>query len=181
MLISGELKQTNIAEYILYMWQTEDIVRAFGYDIEKIKENIVEKYDVSDEIKENILNWYRSIIEMSELENIKKTGHLQIIKNNVNDLYDLHLQLLNKPDEFQYRQAYDFALPHIKALEEKMAGTTENQIDVCLHGLYAFMFLKMQQKEISKETSASMESFRKLIALLSAKHKDREEHPEKYY
>jgi len=181
MLISSELKQTNIAEYILYMWQTEDVIRAFDFDIEKIKKEIVEKYDVSDEVKENIVSWYESMIQMAELENVKKSGHLQIIRNIVNDLNDLHLWLLNQPSEVQYKQYFDLALPHIKALEEKMRGTSENDIDVCLHGLYALMLLKMQKKEISKDTQTAMETFRKLIALLSSKYKDREGHPEKYY
>jgi flagellin-specific chaperone FliS len=181
MLISSELKQTNIAEYILYMWQTEDIIRSFDFDIEKIKSDIVDKYDVSDEIERNIISWYDSIIQMSEQENIKKSGHLQILRNIVNDLYDLHLWLLSRPDQVQYKQTFDIALPHIKALEEKMKGTAENDVDVCLHGLYAIMLLKMQQKEINKDTQAAIETFRKLIALLAAKYKEREEHPEKYY
>ncbi len=181
MLISSELKQTNIAEYILYMWQTEDTIRALNFDIEKIKEFIVDKYDVSDEIKENILNWYKSIIQMAKLENIKKSGHLQILRNIVNDLYDLHLWLLNRPEEVQYRQYFDLALPHIKELEKKMQGTAENDIDVCLHGLYAVMLLNMQKKEISKDTKTAIETFRKLISLLAAKYKDREEKPDKYY
>ncbi len=181
MLISSELKQTNIAEYILYMWQTEDIIRAFNFDIDKIKLEIVEKYDVSEEVKENILSWYKSMIQMAELENVKKSGHLQIIRNIVNDLNDLHLWLLSQPNEVQYKQYFDLALPHIKALEEKMQGTAENDIDVCLHGLYVLMLLKMQKKEISNDTQTAIESFRKLIALLSAKYKDREEHPEKYF
>lgn len=181
MLISSELKQTNIAEYILYMWQTEDIVRSFEFDIEKIKSGIIDKYDVSVEHKNNIISWYESLIQMAELENVKKNGHLQILRNIVNDLNDLHLWLLTRPDQVQYKQTFDIALPHIKALEEKMQGTAENDIDVCLHGLYAVMLLKMQQKEISKDTQAAIETFRKLIALLAAKYKDREEHPEKYY
>ena len=35
MIISEELKNNNIAEYILYMWQTEDLIRSFDFDIEK--------------------------------------------------------------------------------------------------------------------------------------------------
>ncbi len=181
MLISSELKQTNIAEYILYMWQTEAIIRAFNFDIEKIKSEIIDKYQVSDDVKENLISWYKSLSQMAELENVKKSGHLQILRNIVNDLNDLHLWLLNQPTEVQYRQTFDMALPHIKALEAKMQGTQENDIDVCLNGLYALMLLKMQKKEISSDTQTAIETFRKLIALLSAKYKDREEHPEKYY
>ncbi len=181
MLISSKLKQTNIAEYILYMWQTEDILRAFDFNINKIKSEIIEKYNVDNDTKKNITSWYKSIIQMAELENIKKNGHLQILRNIVTDLNDLHLWLLNHPSETQYKQYFDMALPHIKALEEKMLGTAENDIDVCLHGLYAVMLLKMQKKEISSDTNAAVETFRQLIASAAAKYKDREEHPEKYY
>ncbi|NPA66995.1 MAG: DUF4924 family protein [Chlorobi bacterium] len=181
MLISKELKKENIAEYILYMWQTEDTVRALDFDINKIKEVIVDKYDVPEETKKEILSWYKSIIEMAELENIKKSGHLQIIKNLVNDLYDLHLWLLNQPEEIQYRQYFETALPHIKALEKKMNGTAENDIDVCLHGLYTVMLLRIQGKKINKDTETAVKTFQKLIALLSAKYKEREEHPDRYY
>ena len=34
MFIAQKLKQTNIAEYLIYMWQIEDIIRAAGCDID---------------------------------------------------------------------------------------------------------------------------------------------------
>ena len=41
MFISKQLKENNIAEYLIYMWQVEDMIRANGCDMEKIKKNIV--------------------------------------------------------------------------------------------------------------------------------------------
>lgn len=35
MYISKQLKQKNIAEYLLYMWQVEDMIRANNFDMEK--------------------------------------------------------------------------------------------------------------------------------------------------
>ena len=39
MFISKQLKENNIAEYLIYMWQVEDMIRANGCDMEKIKKN----------------------------------------------------------------------------------------------------------------------------------------------
>ena len=36
MYISQQLKQQNIAEYLLYMWQVEDSIRANQFDMAKI-------------------------------------------------------------------------------------------------------------------------------------------------
>ncbi|NPA45429.1 MAG: DUF4924 family protein [Chlorobi bacterium] len=181
MFIAEDLKKNNIAEYIIYMWQTEDMIRSLDFDIEKIQEQIIDKYDIDDEAKAALREWYLSLIQMAELENIKESGHLQVITNIVNDLNDLHLWLLSEVSQIQYRQAYEFAAPNIKLLSSKMKVDVTNEIDICLHGLYAIMLLKLQKKEIHKDTLAAVDSFRKLISILVSKYHDREKHPEKYY
>jgi hypothetical protein len=181
LFISEELRRTNIAEYVLYMWQTEDMLRSLGFDIHKIQEAVIDKHDVSDELKDKLRNWYSGFIQMAELENIQKEGHLQVIKNVVNDMNDLHLWLLTQPSEVQYKKYYETAQPNIQALASKMQGKLNNEIDICMHGLYAQLLLSIQKKDISPETSNAFESFRQLIALLAAKYHDREENPDKYY
>ena len=44
MFISKQLKQQNIAEYLIYMWQVEDLIRAHGCDLERIRESLVARY-----------------------------------------------------------------------------------------------------------------------------------------
>ena len=41
MIVAKEKRENNIAEYLLYMWQVEDIIRACNYDITVINANIV--------------------------------------------------------------------------------------------------------------------------------------------
>ena len=41
MFIASQKKKENVSEYILYMWQIEDIIRTFQFDIDKIKTNII--------------------------------------------------------------------------------------------------------------------------------------------
>jgi len=43
MLVASQKRKENIAEYLLYMWQMEDIVRAFNLDIERIRQNIIDR------------------------------------------------------------------------------------------------------------------------------------------
>ena len=44
MKIAQLLKEKNIAEYIIYMWQVEDLLRANGCDIDRIRQNIIFRY-----------------------------------------------------------------------------------------------------------------------------------------
>lgn len=173
-----QLKKDNIAEYVLYMWHIEDITRAFNFDIDKIETDLINKYPNN---KQEVKEWYENIIQMMEMENIKQKGHLQILKNVIIDLNNLHLFLLKSPKENEYQKLFVETLPQIKDLEQKMKGTAINDIDVCFHGLYATMLMNMKNQKISEGTKLSIQNFSKMLALLSEKYKDREKNPQNYF
>ena len=94
MYISQQLKKKNIAEYLLYMWQVEDLIRANGCDMERIRKNIIEPYAATDEQKKELARWYEDLINMMQQEGVLEKGHVQINKNIIVWLTDLHLRLL---------------------------------------------------------------------------------------
>ena len=49
MIIASQKKKENIAEYLLYMWQIEDIIRAYGLDIDQIQKHIINSYYFPEE------------------------------------------------------------------------------------------------------------------------------------
>ena len=81
MYISQQLKQQNIAEYLLYMWQIEDLLRAYHFDLDKIKKDIVDPYPVTDEQKATLFQWYKDLANMMHDEGVMEKGHVQINKN----------------------------------------------------------------------------------------------------
>ena len=111
MIIAKEKRENNIAEYLLYMWQVEDIIRACKYDIALINANIVEGYNVAPEVKAEIRNWYENLIEMMRNEGKLERGHLQINTNVIIKLNDLHTQLLASHKMPLYTAAFYKALP----------------------------------------------------------------------
>ena len=99
MLIARQKKEENIAEYIIYMWQLEDLLRANQLDIERIQKLIIDPHPVDEATKKEMREWYENLIQMMKLEHVEEKGHLQFIKNTVEDLNDLHMELLQKPKE----------------------------------------------------------------------------------
>lgn len=41
-------KKSNIAEYILYMWQVEDMLRGLGLDINRVKNELIARFQVDE-------------------------------------------------------------------------------------------------------------------------------------
>lgn len=172
MLIAKQKKEENIAEYVIYMWQLEDLLRANQLDIEKIQTLIINPYQVSDEVKKEMREWYDNLILMMKIEHLEEKGHLQIIRNTVDDINDLHMELLQKPKEVQYNALFFKTLPFLVELRKKVgAGEEMNDIELALQSLYGVLLLRLQKKEITPETLVAIKQISQLLAVLSQKYK----------
>lgn len=168
MYISQQLKQQNIAEYLLYMWQVEDMIRANGFDMEKIRKNIIAPYPSLDEKqKQELSRWYEDLINMMHDEGVMERGHVQINKNIIVWLTDLHLRLLRSPKFPYYSAAYYKALPFIVELRAKGADKDVPELETCFDAMYGVLMLKLKKKEISEETQKAIKVISDLLAILA--------------
>ena len=139
-------KKDNIAEYILYLWQMEDYLRAFP-----------EQAGATKEVSE--LN------EMMHREGIVEGGHLQLAKNALDELENLHADLLN--EDAMYRAAIIRLTPQLNLLKAKTDRPTMSDIEACLVLLYQIMLLRLQKKEISPETASVQQQATQVLQFLS--------------
>lgn len=175
MLIAKQKKKENIAEYLLYMWQVEDLIRANNFNIDNIKKNIIDKYEQSENVKKEITDWYENLIEMMKLEGIQDKGHLQINKNIIIDLTDLHLQLIKSPENTDYNSIYYKTLPFIVELRTHNKDKSIPELETCFAALYGYLLLRIKQSEISGETQAAIAQISSFLRLLSLKYKQDKE------
>ena len=72
MIIASQKRKENIAEYLLYMWQIEDLIRANSLDLDKIKANVIDKYPIDEKQQREMADWYESLIDMMRREDVKE-------------------------------------------------------------------------------------------------------------
>ena len=145
------LKKNNIAEYILYLWQIEDYLRAFPQQAEANQE----LHDIS---------------EMMHQENILEQGHLQLAQNALSELEDLHNDLLEQ--EATYRAAMIRLTPALNLLKAKTDRPTMSDVEACLILLYQIMLLKLQKTPISSETEQVQKQATQVLQYLSKTYKE---------
>lgn len=168
MITASQKKRENIAEYLLYMWQIEDLIRANGLDIDKIQENIIDRYtSLSDQQRKEMREWYESLIDMMRREDVAKTGHLQLNRNVIIDLEDLHKRLMADSKFASYNAQFYHTLPFIVELRAKAGENKTGEIETCFNALYGVLMLKLQGKEISQETLDAVAQISKFLAMLS--------------
>lgn len=167
MLIAEKLRKENIAEYLLYMWQVEDIIRAYGCSLSRIKEEYISRFQVEDlETHEEMVDWYGNLIRMMNQEGKREKGHLTINAILVQDLNDLSSQLLASPKFPFFNAEYYKVLPFIVELRNR--GDKEiSEIETCLNALYGVMMLRLQQKEVSPQTQNAVKEISTFLGMLS--------------
>lgn len=144
-------KKENIAEYILYLWQMEDYLRAFPAQA-----------DATAELHE--LN------EMMHREGIVEGGHLQLAQNALSELEELHSRLLQ--EDAIYRAAIIRLTPSLNLLKAKTDRPTMSDIEACLLLLYQIMLLRLQKREITPETANVQQQATQLLQFLSKTYHD---------
>lgn len=167
MFISQQLRKKSIAEYVLYMWQVEDLIRAYGCSLSRIKNEYVSQFsDYTDEQRSELVDWYGDLIRMINQEGKREKGHLQINQIVVQDVSDLHAQLLQSSKFPFYNAEYYKVLPFIVELRNK-GSKDVGEIETCLNALYGTMMLRLQKKPISPETANAVKEITTFIGMLS--------------
>ena len=167
MYISQELRKRNIAEYLLYMWQVEDIIRAYGCSLARIRREYIDRFDYTDEQKEEMADWYGNLVRMMNSEGCRENGHLQINKIVIQQRSELSAELMASSNFPFYNSEYYKVLPFIVELRKRGADKEENEIESCFNALYGVMMLRLQNKPVSPDTEHAIKEITTFIGMLN--------------
>lgn len=155
MYITSQKRATNIAEYILYLWQLEDLLRALEFSPERIYTTLVEPLGENDEEKENkILIWYVELGNLLKQEGKAESGHLDHTLHLIADLQSMHIQLLKSKAGEKYRALFARLEPELPGLRSALGKDGVSDIEICFRALYAVMLYRIKGDK-TKENSIS--------------------------
>ena len=82
-------------------------------------------------------------------------------------LEELHAQLLSSTKFPFYNAEYYRVLPYIVELRNRGANKEENEIETCFNSLYGVMLLRLQKKEITPNTKHAVKEITTFIGMLN--------------
>ena len=167
MQIAEEKKNTNIAEYIIYMYQLEDLIRACKFDLPTIKEKIVEPQTINPSMLQSSEKWFFEIVREMKSRGLEKKGHINRINEVLIEIVYLHNTLLSVVKDKKYTTLFESASENIEAFRKKSDLGDIHPIEICFQALYMKLLMKLQRKEITAETENAFDTMRVVIAYLS--------------
>ena len=162
--IAQQLKEKNIAEYLIYMWQEEDLIRANHCEPEEMEVNIIARYPADQQPA--MREWYTNLITMMSEEGVREKGHLQINKNVI-----INSRIQGYGDYATPEQGVPVvrpeALPFIVELRNKNGKKDEPELETCFEALYGVLLLRLQKKPISEGTAKAVEAITSFLSMLA--------------
>jgi hypothetical protein len=169
MNIAEHKKQNNIVEYIIHMYQTEDLIRVFDMDIENISQYVIKHIPQGDATKEELIAWYQVILNKMKEEGIEKSGHLSETQKIVKNLNSLKNQLLSSDKEFE--KIYSTAAPSIQEFITMSEGKINDEIQICINGVYGLLLARINGKKVPEDVQPALDQFGNVLSYLSYKYK----------
>ncbi|MBM71501.1 MAG: hypothetical protein CL847_01780 [Crocinitomicaceae bacterium] len=170
MILAETKKKAHIVEYILFLWQIEDLVRAAQFDpkiLEKWAENTASS-EGSDSKREK--EWIMSIAAEMRSQGKTESGHVASVSETMVELAHLHEMLVGPMEDKRYKEAFEVAQPIMKELSAKQPGPASHPVEQLLVVLYGFLILRLQKQSISAETESGFVAFRNWANVLAKGH-----------
>lgn len=171
MQIANRTKESNIAEYIIYMFQVEDLIRANRMDLERIINSIIKPQIQDEGVIEAYSNWYKGLIKQMKSERIEDRGHLSEINEILMELLMLHNTLINITRDKKYLAVYEKSIPVLKDFQQKSKSSDLNLVEVGFNALYGKIILKLKGVEISAASEQGFQQISEILGHLAAYYK----------
>ena len=150
MYIARQKRKENIAEYILYLWQLEDLFRALQFSPEAVYSQLVAPQERPDEERQAIFFWYMDLMNLLRTEGKEEHGHLDHTLHLIKDLNDLHENLLKLPVGESYREVFLPLAGELPRLKEKFEKPGLSDVEFMMRALYSAMLYRIKGDEEHK-------------------------------
>ena len=153
MTTAEEKRDQHIVEYILYVWQMEDLVRAVNLDLAALRTHLSSAYQ-GDRLEAELM-WFGDVIQTLKREKKTAKGHVGALDEVMIELTYLHRTLMDVLKDEEYKSAVEAAKPHLDEMA-KRGEPTGTEVEAMLVALYGWLVLRMGGKTVSADTQESL-------------------------
>jgi len=148
-------KKENISEYLLFLWQMEDLLRGIEFDVERLDNEILPAIkDEEERLKSR--SWLISMAKEMQQASLQVSGHHYETYEVLNEVAMLQQTLLTVTKSAPFKKAYDAAMPVLEDFRKKSEKVPRSDMETALTALYGVLTLRIAKKEVSEETSKAM-------------------------
>jgi hypothetical protein len=170
MTLADSKKKAHIVEYILFLWQIEDLIRAAQFNPVLLEKWAVDTANSEGSDPEKEKEWIVRMATDMRSQGKTELGHVASVSETMVELAHLHEMLMGPMEDKRYMESFEVAEPMMKDLSAKQPGSSLHPVEQLLVALYGFLILRLQNKSISAETESGFVAFRNWANALAKSH-----------
>ena len=144
------------------------MLRALQFSPEAIFSTLIApRKDIAEEQKHIFLLWYLDLANLLQQEGKEKKGHLEPTLHLIQDLHDLHLQLMKLPVGEHSRRTFARLEPELPRLRAVIGNPGMSDTELCFRALYAAMLYRIKGEGNKSAVSDTLEFISPVIAELA--------------
>ena len=83
MFIAQKLRSQSTSAYLVYMYQVEDLVRAYGLDADRIAAEYLPRFGYDEKQTQQATEWYESLARMMREEGKEESCDVLVVQNTL--------------------------------------------------------------------------------------------------
>jgi hypothetical protein len=169
MIIAEKKKSENIAEYVIYMFQLEDMIRAFRLDKDKIRDHIIIPQTPTNDqsVIKKSEKWFFDIVDEMKSRELEKSGHIFAVNEVINEILYLHNTFIDVTKSKSYIALFEEAEKVIEDFRKKSDLKDAHPVQIALEAMYMKLLLRLKKQTITEETEKAFDPMRKLLMHLT--------------
>lgn len=168
MILASQKRKENVAEYIIFMWQLTDLLRALELNPQNIQRSLVDPLNLPEPQATEELRWYLDLVEILRQEGKERKGFPAITEYLVGELNEFHLRLLQEPKDDAYKIIVFSATPALTSYKQRCTEPQPSDIAYAFHALYSKMLAHMQRTELTEQTEEAFRDITRMVSYLTS-------------
>ena len=164
--IAQAKKQENIAEYLLYLWQMEDLLRGVEFDLERLDTEVLSAFE-DEKDRSETRSWLGKLAAEMKSDGVQVSGHHRETYELLNELALLQQTLLTVMDDKSFQAVYADARPVLDEFRTKTDKVPRSDVEIALTAMYGVLTLRLAKREVSAETLSAFEKIKPYIRYLA--------------
>lgn len=163
--IARQKQKENIAEYLLWLWQMEDLLRAVKFDVSRLDDQLLSELDEKERLENK--KWFIRLAGEMKDEGVEVSGHHHSSQEILSEMMLLQQTLLTTIDDKEFKKEYAMAKPLLDEFKLKTDRIPRNDVETAFTAIYGELTLKLGGKTITPETKKAIGVFKAYIRSLT--------------
>ncbi len=169
--IAEAKRKENIVEYLLYLWQMEDLLRGVALDVQMLDAHVFSTIS-DEELRAESKAWFTLMARELKAQNAEKSGHTAESAEIISELALLQHTLLTVLANDTFRKIYAEAVPLLTEFRGISDKLPKSDVETALTALYGALVLRLAGKGISPETKKALDVFSAFLRYLAGAYRD---------